>query len=114
MPAVDDSDVLQFVRTRVPSAWTLDLLLLLQRDPRSSWSCKALVRELRGTLELVIQNLGVLVIAGLAAETGDGGYAYRPRTPELAALVEGLAALYAQKPVAVRNAIFAPNNSVSR
>jgi len=96
----------------VPSAWTLDLLLLLHRDPRSSWSCEALVRELRGTLELVIQNLGVLITAGLVAETDDGSYAYRPLSPELAALADRLAALYAQKPVAVRNAIFAPSDQV--
>jgi len=106
---VDDSDVLQFVREHVPSAWTLDLLLLLHRDPQLSRSCEALVREMRGTLELVIQNLGVLITAGLVAETDDGAYAYRPASPELAALADRLAALYAQKPVAVRNAIFAPS-----
>lgn len=111
---MDDSDVLQFVRSRVPSAWTLDLLLLLRRDPRSSWSCEALVRELRGTLELVIQNLGLLITAGLAVETDEGRYAYRPSSPELAALVDHLAALYARKPVTVRNAIFAPSENAGR
>ena len=106
---VDDCDLLNFVRMHVPSAWTLDLLLLLHRDPQSSWSCEALVRELRGALELVMQNLGVLVTAGLVAETDDGGYAYRPSSSDLAAAVDGLARLYARKPVTVRNAIFAPS-----
>lgn len=101
-----EDDILQFVRNWVPSAWTLELLLLLCRDPGSPWTCEALVRELRGTLSLVMQNLAVLTNAGLIAETADGRYAYRPQTPELAALVDGLARLYRQKPITVLQTIF--------
>jgi hypothetical protein len=71
---VGETDVLRFVRTQVASAWMLELLLLLQRDPQSSWSCEALVREFRGTVGLVVRNRGLLITAGLVAETNDGGY----------------------------------------
>jgi len=103
---VSEDDVLQFVRSRVPSAWTLELLLLLHRERTSVWTCEALVRELRATLSLVMQNLAVLVDAGLVEETPEGRYTYRPRTPELAALIDDLAALYTQKPITVLRTIF--------
>lgn len=110
---MDENDVLQFVRARLPSAWTLELLLLFHRSPQTSWTCEALVQELRGTLGLVMQNLSMLINAGLVAETDDGRYAYRPRAPELAALVDALAALYTQKPVAVLKTIFtAPSDKI--
>lgn len=109
---MNEDEILQFVRDHVPSNWALELLLLLHRERASAWTCEALVRELRATLMLVMQNLAVLVQAGLVAETDDGRYAFRPRTPALAALVGDLAALYAQKPVTILKAIFAPSDEV--
>ncbi len=103
---MDEDTVLQFVRTVIPSAWTLELLLLLHRDPQQQWTCEGLVRELRGTLGLVFQNLSVLINAGLVAETGDGRFTYRPKSAELSALADGLAELYAQKPITVLKTIF--------
>lgn len=111
---MNDDDVLLFVRDFVPSAWALELLLLLYRERASTWTCERLVRELRATLVLVMQNLAVLVDAGLVAEAGDGRYAYRPQTPRLAALVDGLAVLHKQKPVTVLQTIFAPGDKDSR
>jgi len=105
---MNEDDVLRFVCDSIPSAWTLELLLLLFRERLSAWSCEALVRELRATLILVMQNLAVLVDAGLVMETDDGRYRYRPKTPELATLIDDLAALYTKKPVTVLNAIFVP------
>jgi hypothetical protein len=48
-------------------------------------------------VELVSQNLGLLITAGLVAEIDGGGYGYRPKTAELAKLVAALTKLYAQK-----------------
>lgn len=91
----------------------LELLLLLHRERESTWTCEALVRELRATLSLVMQNLGVLTEAGLVAEIEDGRYGYRPRTPQLAELVDGLAELYMRKPVTVLRTIFTtPNEKI--
>jgi hypothetical protein len=112
-PAVGEDDILQFVRGHLPSTWTLELLLLLQRERQAAWTCEALVRELRATLGLVTQNLGVLTNAGLVAETDDGRYAYRPQSDELAALVDGLEELYARKPVTVlRTILTTPNEKI--
>lgn len=107
-----EDDVLLFVRDCLPSAWALELLLLLHRERMSTWSCEALVRELRATSIVVAQNLAILVDAGLVAEAGDGRYVYRPKTPKLAALVDGLAPLYRRKPVTVLRTIFAPSDEV--
>ncbi len=111
---MNEDDILLFVRDFVPSAWALELLLLLYRERASAWTCEALVRELRATLVLVMQNLARLVDAGLVAETADGRYAYRPRTPRLAAQVDDLAALYARKPVTVLTTIFVPGDKAGR
>lgn len=92
----------------------LELLLLLKRDRQSSRSCEVLVRELRGTVALVIQNLGLLITAGLVVETDAGGYRHRPKTAELAALVTALATLYAQKPVMVLRTVCAPSEKIGR
>ena len=43
----DEETVLAFVRSAIKSAWSLELLLLLHRNPQVSWSNAALVRELR-------------------------------------------------------------------
>ena len=113
MCSVDEDAVLLFVRNRVPSAWTLDLLLLLYRGHASAWTCDVLVRELRATSIVVMQSLGELMDAGVIAEADDGRYVYCPHTPELAALIDDLAALYVQKPVTVLKTIFAPSGKVS-
>jgi hypothetical protein len=111
---MNEDDVLRFAGDVLPSAWALELLLLLWRERATAWTCEALVRELRATLMLVMQNLAVLVDAGLVAETGDGRYRHGPKTPDLAALVDDLAALYTKKPVAVLKAIFTPGDEAGR
>lgn len=71
------------------------------------------MRELRGTLDLVTQNLSVLINAGLVAEVDNGHYAYRPQSPDAAALVDGLADLYTRKPITVLRTIFTtPNEKI--
>lgn len=95
------------------SPWMLELLLLLQRDPQSSWSCAALVRELRGTVELVIQNLGLLITAGLVAQVDDGSYGYRAKRPN-SRRWSPLSRSYAQKRVTVLHTIFAPSEKIGR
>lgn len=101
-----EDDILLFVRSALPSAWALETLLLLHRDPAVSWSRDALVRELRGSHALVAQSLAMLADAGLVAAVDGDSYAYRPRSRELAERVGALAELYAQKPIAVLRTIF--------
>lgn len=103
---MDEETVLDFVRAVIKSAWSLELLLLLQRDPRQSWSAEALIRELRGSEPLLRESLAELTGARLIA-AGDHGIRYRPQSRELDALVAALVELYRQKPIAVLRTIFA-------
>jgi len=103
---VTEEAVLAFVRSSIRSAWALELLLLLQRNSDQKWTSDALVRELRGSVQLVTENLATLTSAGLITVMEAGGYAYQPRSTELADLVSALVQLYAQKPVTVLRTIF--------
>jgi hypothetical protein len=86
--------------------------LYLRRQPRQAWSRDALVRDLRGSISLVDASLTILLSAGLV-ELSDAGAIYRPGTEQLAASVDALAELYAQKPIAVISAIFtSPNDKI--
>lgn len=102
---MDEEAVLSFVRSAIKSAWSLELLLLLHRNPQQSWTGEELIRELRGSEHLVNESAGILSAAGLI-ELTEASARYRPQTPELAALVTALVELYAQKPITVLRAIF--------
>ena len=104
--ALTEEAVLSFVRSSIRSAWTLELLLLLRRDARRSWSIDDLVRELRGSVALVTESLNSLSALGLLPATPAEGYHYRAATPELDELVSALVLLYAQKPITVLRTIF--------
>ena len=102
---MDEETVLSFVRSAIKSAWSLELLLLLYRNPQKAWTGKELVRELRGSEHLVSESVGMLSVAGLV-ELNDEGARYQPLSAELAELAAGLIELYAQKPTTVLRAIF--------
>jgi hypothetical protein len=102
---LDEEIVLSFVRSAIKSAWSLELLLLLHRNPCQSWTGESLVRELRGSEHLVDESVAILGAAGLV-EVGEAGARYRPQSGELAALVTALVDLYGQKPLTVLKTIF--------
>ncbi|MGH6738797.1 MAG: hypothetical protein ACREDY_07165, partial [Bradyrhizobium sp.] len=91
--AVAEEEILSFVRSSIRSAWTLEVLLLLRRDPQRSWKIDDLVRELRGSLSLVTESLHALDVVGLLAATAAEGYHYRAATTELDELVSALVLL---------------------
>jgi len=103
---LDEEIVLSFVRSAIKSAWSLELLLLLYRDPQLWWTGEALVRELRGSEHLVNESVAALAAAGVV-ELGETGVRYGPQSSELGTLVTALVELYGQKPLAVLRAIFA-------
>jgi hypothetical protein len=102
---LDEEVVLSFVRSAIKSAWSLELLLLLYREPGQSWTGAALVRELRGSEHLVNESIATLAAAGLV-EHGEAGVRYRPQSGELGGVVAALDELYRQKPLTVLKAIF--------
>lgn len=102
---MDEEVVLSFVRSAIKSAWSLELLLLLYRDPDQAWTGEALVRELRGSEHLVNESVATLSAAGVV-ELAETGARYRAQSSESAALVAALVELYRQKPLTVLKAIF--------
>jgi DNA-binding IclR family transcriptional regulator len=104
-----DEELLDFLRASIRSTWALELLLLLRKQVRGA-AADELVRTLRGTPALVSTCLDQLSAAGLVAREETGVWRYAPVSDALAALVTKLDAAYAERPVAVVNAIVASPN----
>ena len=102
---MNEEIVLSFVRSAIKSAWSLELLLLLHRNPEQSWTSEALIRELRGSEPLVDESLATLSAIGIVT-VGEAGARYQPQSAEMAELVAALVELYAQKPITVLRTIF--------
>lgn len=102
---MDEERVLSFIRSAIKSAWSLELLLLLQRDPRRAWPVAAIVRELRASEPSVRESVATLAAAGLVESDGSEVH-YAPSSNEMDELVMALVALYAQKPIMVLRTIF--------
>jgi hypothetical protein len=100
-----DSDLIEFVETSFGSVWSLELLLLLHRDPQRKWTFAELVHELRSSEVVVAQSVDRLVAAGLALAETDGSVRYGPATPEQDDLVTQLEEEYRKTPAAIRRLI---------
>ena len=99
-----DSPIPTALRGVIRSIWTLELLLLMKRQPDRIWTGEALVQELRGSSSLVEQNLKVLVMAGLVSQR-EQGFSYGPPLQLMAEASDQLERAYRERPVAVINAI---------
>jgi hypothetical protein len=108
----DDPDLAAFVREHVRSVWAVELLLLMKRDAERVWPVADLVRELRASHSLVIDNLQRFERSGLAIRDEGDGWRYAPASPVLGAFVEKLEAAYRERPVSVINLIAAPPDPV--
>lgn len=102
-----DSDLLSFVRASIRSTWSLELLLLLRKQAPRALAADELVRALRGTPSLVAQCLDQLQRAGLIIQEDEKAWRYAPAAPALDDLTGQLERAYAERPVAVINAIAA-------
>lgn len=111
---MSDTDVLAFLTASIRSIWTLELLLLMRRQKDRVWQASALVQELRASANVVQLGLASLTGAGFITVDEKGGARYQPLSPQLEALADSIAALYAARPVAVVNAIAAPSDEKLR
>jgi hypothetical protein len=109
-----DEEVLAFLTASIRSIWTLELLLLLRRQRERAWQAGVLVQELRASANVVQLGLASLAGAGFVAVDEQGGTQYQPLSPQLEALADAVAALYATRPVTVINAIAAPSDDKLR
>lgn len=97
-------EVSRFIRSTFRSVWSLEVLLLLKRDPRR-WRTSEIVSTLRASDLVVAQSLEGLAAAGLVLADGPGEACYRPVSEEAAALADAAETLYRQSPDAVRRMI---------
>lgn len=102
-----DADLLSFVRASIRSTWALELLLLMRKQASRSFAVDELVRALRATTTLVTSCLDQLQTAGLVVRDETGLWRYAPAAPALDALSGQLEQAYAERPVAIINAIVA-------
>lgn len=105
-----DADLLSFIRGSIRSTWALELLLHMRQDAAREFEPEELVLALRGTHSLVNGFLDQLLKAGLVLRTDAGRWRYAPAAPALESLCEALERAYAERPVAVINAIAASPN----
>lgn len=104
---VAELDLLAFIRRSIPSVWALDVLLLVHKAPTRSWSAVELVGELRASDAVVLGVLAGFQRDGLIAQGEDGRFQFAPAAELLEELTVALAEAYAERPVAVINAIAA-------
>ena len=102
-------DLTRFIVSSFPSVWTLELLLLLKREPRV-WSRADLIETLRASDLVVSQALESLVAGGLASVSEEGAE-YRPISDSVADCVDKTEEFYAMKPDKVRRMIVTSSSS---
>ncbi|MFN3571264.1 MAG: hypothetical protein ACK4VX_13375 [Polaromonas sp.] len=102
-------DLRTFILMSVGSVPYLEAMLLLRREPELPWDARRLARRLYVADKKSEELLQALLDAGIVVPTEDGSadFCYRPRTPELAAMVDRLAAFYASNLVDVTHLIHA-------
>lgn len=100
-----EDDLCKFIAQSIGSVWTLELLILLNRDAAHSWDEQKMVRELRSSSAVVRDAVHRLTNAGLIHRTADGLVHYQAASPTLDQLVTEIAELYATKPMMVIKAV---------
>lgn len=110
---VGEEEILAFARDAIRSVWTLELLLLLRRDPDKAWSLDELVASLHANTRIVQEGVATLDAAGLIAIPEDNRYQFAAASPVVAEIARQLVDLHGLKPVAVVKAILsAPNDKI--
>jgi hypothetical protein len=102
---VISDDLLSFIRASIRSTWALELLLLMRKQATQTFTRDELVRALRATPTLIDTCLEQLQQAGLVVREESGAWRYAPAAPALDQLTAELETAYAERPVAIINAI---------
>lgn len=100
---IPDEDLSRFITSSFSSVWSLELLLLMKREPRA-WPRDELIKAMRASELVVSGALDSLVTGGLAS-ISEQGAVYMPVSQAVATLVDEAERLYALKPDTVRRMI---------
>jgi hypothetical protein len=99
--------VKRFIHEHIASVAQLEILLLLQTNPKQSWTPVAIARELRIEASGAKMQLDALTSSGLLRFDPPDNYQFDPQTPQLAADALALAQAYLVRRVTVIGLIFA-------
>ena len=102
-------ELADFIRSSFRSVWSLELLLLIKREPRS-WTVAEIVAGLRASELIVTKCIQSLTTAGLVSPESPQVVKYLPASDGLRKLVDETEALYAKQPDAVRRLIIASSS----
>lgn len=105
------ADVTRFLDQHIVSVEQLETLLLLQSRPDASWTAETVSKELYTQPGTAAGWLADLTRRGLLSEDA-GAYRYAPRG-DVAAVIEAVAATYAQRRIRVIRRIFATPKDVA-
>ncbi len=110
------AEVEQFVARHIDTSEQVEVLLLLHNSPERTWNVDAIYHKILTSRESVARQLELLCERGLAEARNDvpGTYAYRPQSPELDAVVKGLASAYRLAPHRVIELIYSKPSSAIR
>lgn len=104
--------VAAFIRSSVRSIWALEAILLMRSASDRAWTAEALTFALRGALPLTENILAEFTAAHIAVRGPDGVFRYAPDA-KIAALIDELARIHAEFPLAVAKAVArAPNDKI--
>jgi predicted transcriptional regulator len=99
----------EFIGQNIDSIETLEILLLLHRSPETYWMAPAIESHLGIKAGTADKRLQGLMNGGFIVKGTTGAYRYSPENEEQNASVSELATAYAEKRVAVVNAVFSEN-----
>jgi hypothetical protein len=99
----------QFIRERIHSVFSLEVLLLLHREQSRSFTGLEVADELGIELDVVHQQLSALASAELLATTKwtTAEFRYAPANKELGSMVDQLAVAYSKQRVPILSLILA-------
>jgi len=109
MPARQELAI--FIRSHFRSVWSLELLLLLKREPVRTWTNAEIVDALRASQIVVSMSVELLLAGGMIVLESDDQVRFGPVDPDHARLIDEVETLYAKKPDAVRRLIVSSTNS---
>jgi hypothetical protein len=103
----------EFLSTNITSVWALDLLCLLRSSAPRKWSASELSTELRGSVPLVEEILGLFLRRGLVCECEPGRYRFDCKDARMDAIIADIAELYGKTPLAmIKEIIRSPNEKI--
>lgn len=107
-------DALIFLRHSIKTVWTLEILLILRRDPDRAWNSEDLIRESRSSTLILQEVFENLEQAGLIAMEENGRFRYRGVSPLPERLVEEIASVQARRPAAITKALLSVSSGKVR